>query len=71
MCECVCICSMVWVLHGALLSTGVQVCKGHCVCDGLLCVLLSCIVGWGVILVLTGVIFVVLKARGVVTGGVA
>ena len=38
---------------------------------GLLGVLLSCIVGWGVIVGLAGVMFVVLIARGVVTGGVA
>ena len=49
---------------GALV--GVEVCRGRCVCDGLLGVLLSCIVGSGVILGLTGVMFVVLKARGVV-----
>ena len=55
----------------SLFSVSVEVCKDHCVCDGLLGVLLSCIVGSGVIVGLTGVMFVVLKARGVVTGGVA
>ena len=59
------------MLRGALFSVGVEVCEGHCVCDRLLGVLLSCIVGWGVIVGLTGVMFVVLEARGVVTGGVA
>ena len=34
-------------------------------------VVLHCIVGWGVIMGLTGAVFVVLKARGAVTGGVA
>ena len=62
---------VVWVLRGALFSVGVEVCEGRCACDGLLGVLLSCIVGWGVIVGLTGMMFVVLKARGVVTGGVA
>ena len=55
----------------ALFSVGVEVCEGSCVCDGLLGVLLSCIVGLEVIVGLTGVMFVVLKARGEVTGGVA
>ena len=59
------------MLRGALFSVGVEVCEGRCVCDELLGVLLSCIVGWGVIMGLTGVMFVVLKARGIVTGGVA
>ena len=59
------------MLHGALFSVGVEVCECHGVCDGLLGVLLFCIVGSVVIMGLTGVIFVVLKARGVVTGGVA
>ena len=59
------------MLHGALFSDGVEVCEGRCVCDVLLGVLLSCIVGRGVIVGLTGVMFVVLKARGVVTRGVA
>ena len=59
------------MLRDALFSVGVEVCEGRCVCDGLLGVLLSCIVGWGVIVGLTGVMFVVLKVRGVVTGGVA
>ena len=59
------------MLRGALFSVGVEVREGHCVCDGLLGVLLSCIFGWGVIVSLTGVMFVVLKARCVVTGGVA
>ena len=62
---------MVWVFHGALFSVGVEVCECHCVYDGLLGVLLSCIVGWGMIAGLTGVMFVVLESRGVVTGGVA
>ena len=62
---------MVYVLRGALFSIGVEVCKGRCVCDGLLGVLLSCIVVWGVIVGLTGVMFLVLKSRGVGTGGVA
>ena len=35
------------MLHGALFSVGVEVCEGRCVCDGLLGVLLTCIVGWG------------------------
>ena len=56
---------------GALFSVGVEVCEGRCVSDGLLGVLLSCIVGWGVIVGLAGVMFVVLTARCVVTGGVA
>ena len=59
------------MLRGALFSVGVEVCEGSCVCDGLLGVLLSCIVRWGVIVGLTGVMFAVLKAGGVVTGGVA
>ena len=59
------------MLRGALFSVGVEVRQGRCVCDGLLLVLLSCIVGLGVNMGLTGVMFVVLKARGVVTGGVA
>ena len=59
------------MLHGALFNVGVEVCKGRCVCDGLLGVLLSCIVGWVVIVGRTGVMFMVLKAMGVVTGGVA
>ena len=59
------------MLCGALFSVGVEVCEGRFVCDGLLGVLLSCIVGWRVIVGLTGVMFVVLKAKGVVTGGVA
>ena len=46
-------------------------CEGRCVCNRLLGVLLSCIVGWEVIVSLTGVMFVVHKARGEVTGGVA
>ena len=58
------VCRVVWVLRGALFNVGVEVCECRCVCDGLLGVLLSCIVGWGVM-------FVVLKARGVVTCGVA
>ena len=65
------VCRVVWVLRGALFSVDVEMCEGRCVCDGLLGVLLSCIVGWGVIVGLTGVMFVVIKARGVVTGGVA
>ena len=32
--------------------------------------LLSCIVEWGVLMGITWVMFVVLKTRGVVTGGV-
>ena len=59
------------MLRGALFSVGVEVCEGCCVCDGLLGVQLFCIVGWGVFVGLTGVMFVVLKARGVVSGGVA
>ena len=59
----------VHVCLGALF--GVEVGEGCCVCDGLFGVLMSCIVGWGVIVGLTRVMFVVLKARGVVTGGVA
>ena len=59
------------MLRGALFSVGVEVCEGRCVCDRLLGVLLSCIVGLGVIVGLIWVMFVVLKARGVVTGGVA
>ena len=59
------------MLRGALFGVGVEVCWGRCVCDGLLGMLLSCIVRSGVIVSLTGVMFVVLKARGVVTGGVA
>ena len=62
---------MVWVLRGALFSVGVEVCEGRCVCGGLLGVLLTCIVGWGVIVGLTVVMFVVLKTRGVVTGSAA
>ena len=54
----------VWFHLGAPFSVGVEVCEGCCVCDMLLGVLLSCIVGWGVIVGLTGVLFVVLKARG-------
>ena len=45
----------------ALFSVGVEVCEGHCVCDELLGVLLSSIVGYGVIVGPTGVMFVVLK----------
>ena len=52
------------MLLSALFSVGV-VPDGRCVCDGLLGVLLSCIVGWGVIVGLTGVMFVILKGRGV------
>ena len=59
------------MLHGALFSVGVEVCMGRCVSDGLLGVLFSCIIGWGVIVGLAGVMFVVLKATCVVTGGVA
>ena len=58
------------MLRGALFSVGVEVCEDCCVCDGLLGVL-SCIVRWWVIMGLTGVMFVVLKARGLVIGGVA
>ena len=59
---------LVWVLRGALFNVGVEVSEGCCVCDGLLGVLLSCIVGWGVIIGLTGVMLLVLCDRGVVTG---
>ena len=59
------------MLRGALFSVGVEACECRCVSDGLLGVLLSCIVGWGVIVGLTGVMFVILKARCVVTEGVA
>ena len=38
-------CRVVWVLRGALFSVGVEVCEGRCVCDGLLGVLLSCMLG--------------------------
>ena len=62
---------VVWVLSCALFSVGVELSEGRWVCGMLLGVLLSCIVGWRVIMGLTGVMFVVLKARGVVTGGVA
>ena len=54
---------------GALFSVGVEACKGRCVCDVRCAVVLHCWVGSdcgpnrGE--------FVVLKARGVVTGGVA
>ena len=41
------VCCVVWVLCGALFSVGVEVSEGECVCDGLLGVLLSSIVGWG------------------------
>ena len=58
-------------LCGALFSVGVEVSEGRRACDELFGVLLSCIVGYGVIRGLTGVMFVFLKARGVVTGGVA
>ena len=54
-----------------LFSVDVEVREGLCVCDELLGVLLSCIVGWGMIVGLTGVMYVVLKARGVVTRGLA
>ena len=46
-------------------------CEDRCVCDGLLGVLLFCIVGWGVIVGPTGMMFVVINAKGVVTGDVA
>ena len=69
--EGVCVGRVVCVLRCALFRVGVEVCEGRCVSDGLLGVLLSCIVGWGVIVGLTGAMFVVLKARGAVTGGVA
>ena len=59
------------MLRVALFSVSVEVCEGPCVCDVLLGVLLSCIVGWGLIVSVTGVVFVVLKAKCVVTGGVA
>ena len=55
------------MLHGALFSVGVEVCEGRCVCDGLL----SCIIGWGMIVGLTVLMFMALEARCVVTGGVA
>ena len=51
------------MLRGALFSVGVEVCEGRCVCGGLLGVLLTCIVGWGVIAGVTWVMFVVHKAR--------
>ena len=38
------VCCVVWVLRGALFSVGVEVSESRCVCDGLLGVLLSCIV---------------------------
>ena len=59
--EGVCVCCVVWVLRGALFTDGVLVSEGCCVCDGLLGVLLSRIVGLGVIMGLTGVMFVVLN----------
>ena len=40
------VCCVVWVLRSALFSVGVEVSEGRCACDGLLGVLLSCIVGW-------------------------
>ena len=65
------VCCVVWVLRGALFSVAVEVSEGRCVCDGLLGVLSSCNVGWGVNMGLTGAMFVALKFRGVVTEGVA
>ena len=53
------------MLRRALFSVGVEVWEGRGVCDWLLGVLLSCIVRWGVIVSLTEVMFVVLKARDV------
>ena len=47
MCVGVCVCCVVQVFHGALFSVGVVVSEDRCVCDGLLGVLLSCIVGSG------------------------
>ena len=37
------------MLRGTLFSVGVEVCEGRCVCDGQLGLLLSCVVGWRVI----------------------
>ena len=66
----VCVCCF-WVLCGILFSGVIEVCKGCWVCDGLIGVLLSCIVGWMVLVGLAFVVYVVLKTIGVVTGGVA
>ena len=66
----VCVCLVVWMLRGVLFSVGDEVSEGRYVCDGLLGVLLSCIVGWVGDYGPNRVMFVVLKARGVVAGGV-
>ena len=52
------------MLNGSLFSVGVR-------CARVVVYVLGWAVGWGVIVGLTGVMFVVLIARGVVTGGVA
>ena len=49
----VCVCGVVWVLRGVMFSGGVIGCDGFWVCGGLVCVLLSCIVGWEVLVGLT------------------
>ena len=59
MCVCMCAFAVVRAIRGALFSVSVEVCDGRLVCDGLLGVLLSCILGWGVIMGLTRVMFVV------------
>ena len=56
---------VVWVIHSALLSVAVEMCEGHWVSDMLLGVVLSCLVGWVVLVGLTWVIFVVHKTKGV------
>ena len=60
------VCCVAWVLRVVALDGGVLFSVGGWMCNGLVGVLLSCIVVWEVFVGLTWVVFVVLKAKGVV-----